>query len=107
MAGGTGFGPTETSITLLQMIEKDLDAAEKEVHTLIEKDLPEFNRSLTDHQITPITWLKSLPPSANERTNRQLDCTTAEQLQASPFVKGPDSARCANPSRASDFLPAV
>jgi len=68
VAGGTGFGPTETSITLLQMIEKDLDTAEKEVQTLIEKDLPEFNRSLTDHRITPITWLKSLPPSAEERT---------------------------------------
>jgi len=68
VAGGTGFGPTETSITLHQMIEKDLDTAEKEVQTLIEKDLPEFNRSLTDHRITPITWLKSLPPSAEERT---------------------------------------
>jgi len=82
VAGGTGFGPTETSITLLQMIEKDLDAAEKEVQTLIEKDLPEFNRSLTDHQITPITWLKSLPPQRRngQSPSRLYNCGTFSGL---------------------------
>jgi len=55
VAGGTGFGPTETSVTLLQIIEKDLAAAENDVQTLLEKDVPEFNHSLADRGITPIT----------------------------------------------------
>src|SRR5438046_4009632 len=37
VAGGTGFGPTETSITLLQMIRSEERRVGKEVQTLIEK----------------------------------------------------------------------
>jgi len=66
VAGGTGFGPTETSITLLQMIEKDLAAAENEVQTLLEKDVPEFNRSLADRHITPITSFNNAAPATKD-----------------------------------------
>ncbi len=62
----TGFGPTETSITLLQMIEKDLAAAENEVQTLLEKDVPEFNRSLVDRRITPIISFNNSAPATKE-----------------------------------------
>jgi hypothetical protein len=66
VAGGTGFGPTEASITLLQMIEKDLAAAENEVQTLLEKDVPEFNRSLVDRRITPIISFNNSAPATRE-----------------------------------------
>ena len=67
VAGGTGFGPTETSITLLQMIEKDLAAAENEVQTLLEKDVPEFNRSLVDRRITPLSVSTILLPQPRKK----------------------------------------
>ena len=69
VAGGTGFGPTETSITLLQMIEKDLAAAENEVQTLLEKDVPEFNRSLVDRRITPITSYNNSASTPQQETH--------------------------------------
>jgi photosystem II stability/assembly factor-like uncharacterized protein len=53
--GGVGYGPSDTSRAILQMIDGDLTAAENEYHSLIEKDLPDFNRALLDHRITPIT----------------------------------------------------
>jgi hypothetical protein len=66
VAGGVGYGPTDTAVTLLQMIEKDLAAAESDVRTLIEKDVPEFNRTLTERRITPITSFNSFAPLAKE-----------------------------------------
>ena len=53
VAGGTGFGPTETSITLLQMIEKDLVAAD--------------NRSLVDRHITPLSVSTILLPQPRKK----------------------------------------
>src|SRR5437660_1692187 len=55
VAGGVGFGPTDTSLAVLQMIEKDLGAAETDYRTVMERDVPDFNRVLADHHITPIT----------------------------------------------------
>jgi hypothetical protein len=55
VAGGVGSGPTDTSVTILQMLEKDLAEAENDVRTLLEKDVPEFNHVLAERRITPIT----------------------------------------------------
>ena len=54
VAGGIGYGPTDTAIILLAMLEKDLASARSAYQTLVEKDLPEFNRSLIDRHITPV-----------------------------------------------------
>ncbi len=48
------------------MIEKDLAAAENEVQTLLEKDVPEFNRSLVDRRITPIISFNNSAPATKE-----------------------------------------
>jgi photosystem II stability/assembly factor-like uncharacterized protein len=63
VAGSSGYAPTDTALQLLDMIEKDLHAAEAEYHDLLEKDLPAFNRSLADHGITPLA--ASGAPSAD------------------------------------------
>ena len=54
MAGGAGWGPTDTALKLLDMIEKDLATAKADYGNLYEKELPAFNRSLAEHGVTPM-----------------------------------------------------
>jgi photosystem II stability/assembly factor-like uncharacterized protein len=61
VAGGAGFAPTDTDLSLLQMIEKDLAAAQADYHSLLEKDLPAFNHSLAEHGAVPLTAI--VPPA--------------------------------------------
>jgi photosystem II stability/assembly factor-like uncharacterized protein len=55
VAGGADYGPTDTALSLTEMIEKDLAAAKAEYRTLIDKDLPAFNRSLAANGVTPLS----------------------------------------------------
>jgi hypothetical protein len=55
VAGGAAFAPTDTALSLLQMIEKDMDAAKADYQTLTSKDIPAFNRSLAEHGVIPVT----------------------------------------------------
>jgi hypothetical protein len=66
VAGGFGYGPTNASVALLQMLEKDLAAAEGDVQTLVDNEVPEFNRALAKRRITPITSFNSLAPTTKE-----------------------------------------
>jgi hypothetical protein len=73
VAGGADFGPTETSLAMLQFIEKELEIAKTEYKGLLDKDVPAFNRALTDKGATPITT--SAPAAATpagRRTPREL-----------------------------------
>jgi photosystem II stability/assembly factor-like uncharacterized protein len=54
VAGGADFRPTDTSVAVLQTIEKDLDAAKAAYKKLIESEVPAFNRSIADKGITPV-----------------------------------------------------
>jgi hypothetical protein len=54
VSGGADWGPTETSIAVLQAIEKDLDAARTEYRGLMDKEVPAFNRSMAEKGITPL-----------------------------------------------------
>jgi len=45
VAGGADYRPTDASLQVLETIEKDLAAAEAAYTTLIEKDVPAFNKS--------------------------------------------------------------
>jgi hypothetical protein len=53
VAGGADFPPTDTSIGLLETIEKDLNAAKADYKKLMEQDVPAFNRSVGG-AITPL-----------------------------------------------------
>lgn len=68
VAGGADFGPTDTSLRLLEMIEKDLDAAQAEYRNLMDKELPAFNRTLLERGIAPLTAYISVSASNVERT---------------------------------------
>jgi photosystem II stability/assembly factor-like uncharacterized protein len=67
VAGGMEFGPTDTSRMLLDMIEKDLATATAEYKNLMEKEVPGFNRSMSEHGITPLN--AAVPPAAGVRGN--------------------------------------
>ena len=54
VAGGADFGPTDTARSLLDMIEKDLAGAQAEYRTLMDKDVPAFNKSLAANGMTPV-----------------------------------------------------
>jgi hypothetical protein len=54
VAGGADFAPTDTSISLLETIEKDLNAAKTEYRSLLERDIPAFNRVIGG-AMTPLT----------------------------------------------------
>jgi photosystem II stability/assembly factor-like uncharacterized protein len=65
VAGGVGYGPTDTELALLDMIEKDITAAQAEYRILLEKDLPAFNHSLADGGVIPLTAAASMEASGD------------------------------------------
>src|SRR5262249_6011540 len=54
VAGGSDFPPTDTSVGVLEGIEKDLTAAKAEYRRVMEQDVPAFNRTL-GAGMTPLT----------------------------------------------------
>jgi len=54
VSGGADFPPTDTSVSVLETIEKDLNAAKSEYKTLMERDVPAFNRAIAGG-MTPLT----------------------------------------------------
>ena len=54
VAGGADFPPTDTSVSVLETIEKDLNAAKSDYKTLMERDVPAFNRAIAGG-MTPLT----------------------------------------------------
>ncbi|MBV9406497.1 MAG: hypothetical protein JO211_14230, partial [Acidobacteriaceae bacterium] len=55
VAGGTNYGPTDTSVQILDMLEKELSAARADYTALLEKDLPAFNRALAGSGVMPVS----------------------------------------------------
>ena len=54
VAGGVNYQPTDTSVQLLDMLEKQLAEVRQEYRTLMERDLPAFNRSMAGNGGTPL-----------------------------------------------------
>jgi hypothetical protein len=55
VAGSGDYGPTETAISLVVGLETQLHAVQAEFKTLMEKDVPAFNNSLSGTGISPLT----------------------------------------------------
>jgi photosystem II stability/assembly factor-like uncharacterized protein len=53
VSGGADFPPTDTSVGLLEAIEKDLTTAKADYKKLMDQDVPAFNRSVVG-TITPL-----------------------------------------------------
>jgi photosystem II stability/assembly factor-like uncharacterized protein len=54
VSGGADFPPTDTSVNVMESIEKDLNAAKAEYKSLMDRDVPAFNRAI-GAAITPLT----------------------------------------------------
>jgi photosystem II stability/assembly factor-like uncharacterized protein len=54
VAGGADFPPTDTSVGLLETIEKDLNVAKTDYKKVMDQDVPAFNRAIGS-VITPLT----------------------------------------------------
>ncbi|MGH9543041.1 MAG: WD40/YVTN/BNR-like repeat-containing protein [Terriglobales bacterium] len=57
VAGGAGFAPTDTEAELLDMIEAKLAAATRDYQNLMSKEVLAFNRSLAEHNLTPLVLM--------------------------------------------------
>jgi hypothetical protein len=67
VAGGTDFGPTETSLTVFHSIDSDLNAVKAEFRNLMDKDVPAFNRAVSDQGVTPLAV--GMPDTASTLVN--------------------------------------
>jgi photosystem II stability/assembly factor-like uncharacterized protein len=54
VSGGADFPPTDTSVNVMESIEKDLNGAKAEYKNLMDRDVPAFNRAIGG-AITPLT----------------------------------------------------
>jgi hypothetical protein len=55
VAGGTDFGPTDAEVEVLGQIEKEMAAAKSEYNSLMQTDVPAFNKTLTEHGALPLS----------------------------------------------------
>ncbi len=54
VAGGADFRPTDTSVQVLDGVEKDLASAKADYDRVMQSDVPAFNRMLAEKGATPI-----------------------------------------------------
>jgi hypothetical protein len=54
VAGGLDSGPTDTEVELTHDLEQKLAKAEGDYNQLMTKEVPAFNRTLTEHSVTPV-----------------------------------------------------
>ena len=54
VAGGTNFPPTDTEYALLKDIETDLASVKVEYASLMNQNVPAFNRALLEHGVMPL-----------------------------------------------------
>jgi photosystem II stability/assembly factor-like uncharacterized protein len=51
VSGGADFAPTDTSVSLVETIEKDLNAARSDYNRMMEQDVPAFNRAVAGSMV--------------------------------------------------------
>jgi hypothetical protein len=61
VAGGADYRPTDTEYGLVRDIEQELAKAEKDYNNLMTKEVPAFNHTLAEHNVTPIVSGGSQP----------------------------------------------
>ena len=69
VAGSADYGPTETAMSMVFGLEKELDAVRAEYKNLMEKDVPAFNSSLSGSGVNPVLTTAP-PPATPPRGNR-------------------------------------
>jgi hypothetical protein len=63
VAGGLDSRPTDTEVELTHDLEQKLGKAEADYNQLMTKELPAFNHTLADHNVTPVVSTGAPPAS--------------------------------------------
>ena len=66
VAGGADWAPTAEELSELGEIEKDLATAKSNYDNLYDKELPAFNRSLSEHSISPLATTAPVSSDAGD-----------------------------------------
>jgi photosystem II stability/assembly factor-like uncharacterized protein len=66
-AGSADYGPTKTSIGLVDDLEKQIQDVQAQYRVLMDKDVPTFNKSIAG---SGLSALQPMPPPAAPQTNR-------------------------------------
>jgi hypothetical protein len=53
--GGADYAPTQTSVAVLDFVEKSLHTAQADYRALLDKEVPAFNRAMAGGGVTPLT----------------------------------------------------
>ncbi len=64
MQGSGDWGPTETAIGLVLDLEKQLAAVQAQYKSVMEKDVPAYNRQITGSGLDPLKTTGAPPPPA-------------------------------------------
>jgi hypothetical protein len=67
VAGGVDYPPTKTSVTLLEDIEKKLAIAQADYRTVMDKDLPAFNRAMASGGVMTVTAVLSTSRASTQQ----------------------------------------
>jgi photosystem II stability/assembly factor-like uncharacterized protein len=72
--GNPGYPPTDASVAVLHVLDGRLAAAQAEYRTLMQKELPQFNRTLASREITPlVAQMPAAESSTGAATGEQED----------------------------------
>jgi photosystem II stability/assembly factor-like uncharacterized protein len=64
VAGTADYGPTETAVGLVLGLEKELQGVQEQYKSVMEKDVPEYNRSIGGTGLKPLKTGDAPPPPA-------------------------------------------
>jgi hypothetical protein len=67
VAGGTDYKPTDAEYQLTENLEQQLTKAESDFKNLMDKEVPAFNRSLSEHKVAPIVSTGAPAPKPAEQ----------------------------------------
>lgn len=62
--GNPGYKPTDASVQVLHMLDRKLQAVKTQYQNLIQKVLPQFDRTLVKENIVPVVARTTAPASA-------------------------------------------
>ncbi len=68
VAGGANWAPTAEDLSELAALEKDLAAAKASYDNLYQKELPAFNRTLSQHGVSPMAMSAPAAPEGDGAT---------------------------------------
>jgi hypothetical protein len=71
VAGGADYGPTDTSVALLDMLEKQLSAAEADYRQVMQNELPAFNRTLAERGLIPLNTVVPTPTAPKKEEGEE------------------------------------